>query len=92
MSLASINVAQLTLYHVTGPDGQPIEISPDSVVSIRPPRNTDHFAKGTNCLIFTNDGKYTAVVETCPLVQLIMTGHLPQTSPPGAPTPVPPPQ
>ena len=76
-------LAQLQLYHVTGPDGQPIEISPDAVVSIRPPRGTDHFSKGTNCLVFTTDGKYIATVETCPMVQAIVTGKpIPPPAPP----------
>jgi hypothetical protein len=68
-------LVQLALYHVTGPDGQPVEINPDQVVSLRPPRSTDHFAKGTNCLVFTADGKYQPTIETCMQVQAILAGH-----------------
>jgi hypothetical protein len=50
-----------------GPGGQNIEINPDAVVSLRSPRGNEieHFQKGIRCLIFTNDGKFTAVIEDC---------------------------
>jgi hypothetical protein len=78
----SVILAQLSLYHLTGPDGQPVEINPDHVVSIRPPRGTDHFTKGVNCLVFTADGKYQTTVETCPQVQAILGGAPLPTAPP----------
>jgi hypothetical protein len=59
-------ILAVILVRFTGPDGQHVEINPDEVVSIRVPRaNEGHFAKGVQCLIFTGDGKYTPVIETC---------------------------
>jgi hypothetical protein len=55
----------LVLITLTGPDGQHVEINPAEIISIREPRGTDHFAKGTHCLITTTDGKYATVLETC---------------------------
>lgn len=55
----------LRLVTVTGPDSQVIELNPHEIISIRRPRGTDHFAPGTNCLIFTVDAKFISVKETC---------------------------
>jgi hypothetical protein len=66
---------------LTGPDHQVVLINPDEVVSLREPRGTDqstHFAKGIACLIFTADGKYTAVIETCAAVRQKLEQLTPQ--------------
>jgi hypothetical protein len=55
----------LTLIVLTGPDGQHVEINPKGIISLRAPRATDHFNKDVHCLVFTSDGKYTGVQETC---------------------------
>lgn len=57
----------LTFVEFTGPDKQKIEINPAEVVAIREPRgqNETHFHKEVHCLIFTSDGKFVGVIETC---------------------------
>jgi hypothetical protein len=50
---------------LTGPDNQHVEINPQEIVSLRAPRAVDHFNKDVHCLVFTSDGKYTGVQETC---------------------------
>ena len=53
---------------LTGPDQQRVEINVSEIVSIRAPRRSDHFAAGINCVIFTSDGKYVGVMESCPKI------------------------
>lgn len=77
-------LAQLQFFHVTGPDGQPVEVNPEHVVILRPPRGSDHFSPGINCLVFTTDGKYIGTIEPCSSVQQILKGQQPTT-----PIPVP---
>jgi uncharacterized protein YlzI (FlbEa/FlbD family) len=50
---------------LTGPDGQALKINPKAIVSLRAPRGTDHLNKDVHCLVFTSDGKYVGVQETC---------------------------
>lgn len=64
VALTSI-VLVLRLIELHGPGGQFVEINPEEIVSLREPRAGDHFAFGIKCLIFTSDGKYTGVIETC---------------------------
>jgi len=66
--MKSLLIAVL-LVEFTGPDNQPIDINPMAVVSLRPPRSGDHFAKGGKCLIHTADGKFIAVIEDCDMVR-----------------------
>jgi len=70
-------VLALEFVRLTGPDGQIIELNSDQIVSLREPRAEfkDHFTKGTNCLIFTTDGKFVAVTEPCKVVHELMTGE-----------------
>lgn len=58
-------------------DGRTVEINPQLIVSIRAPRAGDHFAEGTKCLIFTNDGKFISVRNSCDEVReaLVAAGH-----------------
>jgi nitrous oxidase accessory protein NosD len=62
----------LALIQLLGPDGQIIEINPESVVTVRTPRGTDHFAKDIHCIVFTADGKNIAVVQTCDQVKELL--------------------
>ena len=61
------------LFHfltLTGPDGQEIDINADQIVSIRKRREEEqHFHSDVHCLIFTSDGKFIGVRETCQIVQ-----------------------
>jgi hypothetical protein len=72
----------LHLIRLTGPDGQHIEINPSEIVSIRTPRHEEqkgHFHERVRCLIFTGDGKFTAVIEDCDTVsRLLLQAELPE--------------
>ena len=64
----------LQLILLTGPDHQPIEVNPEAITSIRPPRVSDHFAPGTHCLVFMTDGKLITAVETCEQIKYLLRG------------------
>lgn len=64
----------LMLLHLTGPDGQDIQVNVDEIVSMRSPRGTDHFTAGTQCLVFTADGKYLSVKEPCKEIEKAIGG------------------
>lgn len=49
----------------TGPEHQVIQINPEKVTTFRRPRGNDHLGKETHCVIFTTDGKFISVVESC---------------------------
>jgi hypothetical protein len=70
----------LHLVRLTGPDHQVVLINPDEVVSLREPRGQrgEHFAAGIACLVFTADGKYTAVTETCSEVRQRLEQSIPE--------------
>ena len=53
------------LLRFTSPDGAPIYINPQEVVSIRPSRATDHFSPTVHCVMFLVDGKFIGLQETC---------------------------
>lgn len=55
----------LAFLALTGPDGQALKINPKSIASLRAPRDGEHFNKDVRCLVFTLDGKYIGVRETC---------------------------
>jgi hypothetical protein len=66
MPLPALIVA-LNLVELTGPDHQLVEVNPAEVAMIRQPRGQveTHFHKDIKCLIFTSDGKFVGVIETC---------------------------
>lgn len=59
------------LVELQGPGGQVILVNPDHITNIRKPYFVDqgHFTKGTNCLVFTADGKYFATMQSCQAVR-----------------------
>jgi len=59
-------VIRLILLH--GAEGHPIHLNPVEVVTVRPAREGEHFAKGVHCVVTTADGKYVAVTESCETV------------------------
>jgi hypothetical protein len=59
----------VALIPFTGPDSQRIDLNPSEIVSVRPPRSTEHFGEGIRCLIHTVDGKFVAVIEDCDTVR-----------------------
>lgn len=72
--LATLIATSLIVLHA--PDGQVIYLNPEQVTNLRKPRgvNEGHFIKGTNCLVFTTDGKYFATVEPCTEVDRLIKG------------------
>lgn len=72
----SVLVLVLALVRFTGPSGQPIDINPETIVSVRVPQAqaAEHFAPGTHCLLFTVDGKYIPVQEDCGISRLKLGG------------------
>ena len=67
-------ILALHLITLTGPDGQVILLDPSKVATIRTVRGTDsdHFARGINCLVFTTDGKNVNVGETCDQIKRML--------------------
>jgi hypothetical protein len=57
-----------TLIVLTMPGGHTVNISPDKVVSLREPSIEGHVDNDVHCIINTVDGKFFAVIETCPVV------------------------
>jgi hypothetical protein len=57
----------LHLVKFTGPDNQTVLINPEAVIELRDPRGRpgEHFHHSVHCLVFTGNGKYTPVTETC---------------------------
>jgi hypothetical protein len=64
-----VSISLFSFLALHGPDGQPIDINSTEIVAIRAPRGTDHVHRDIKCLVFTTDGKFTAVQETCEGVQ-----------------------
>ena len=60
------------LIQLTGPDGQVISLNVNKITTIRTVRQADHFAKGTQCLVFTADAKHVAVIQTCDIVRQLI--------------------
>ena len=67
MSLYLISEQRLAveLLRFTSPDGVPIYINPNEVSAVRPSRPTDHFGANVHCVMFTVDGKFVGLQETC---------------------------
>lgn len=57
----------LALLVLIGPEGQPIEVNPLAIVTMRAPRSVGQAAMvpGVQCVITTADGKFINVIETC---------------------------
>lgn len=66
ITIAEVLLA-LNLVQLTGPDNQKVLINPETVIALREPRGErgQHFHASVNCLVFTADAKYTAVLEPC---------------------------
>lgn len=68
-----ILVLLLHFIHVTGPDGQGIDIAADQIVSLREVRDNEtiHHPEA-NCQVQTTDGKFIAVRESCQEVDALL--------------------
>lgn len=67
-----ILILALHFIHVTGPDGQAIDVAVDQVVSLRSRHESTPVHEEVNCLIHTADGKFIAVRETCAQVEELL--------------------
>jgi hypothetical protein len=65
----------LILLH--GLHGHVLYINPDEVVAIRSPTQQSLIKEGFNCAIFTTDGKFVSVIETCDKVNGLL-GQVPR--------------
>ena len=59
----------LNLVELTGPEKQIITINPETVVTLRAPRNKGHLDNDVKCIIHTSDGKFVSVIEECDVVR-----------------------
>lgn len=66
----------LALVILLGPDGQPIELNPNSIVTMRAPRSVGQavLTPGVQCVITTSDGKLVNVMDTCEEVRAKLAG------------------
>ena len=64
-SAALALVLALDTIVLMGADGKPIELNPANVTAFRAPRLVDNFIAWAKCRIFTNDGRFLSVGETC---------------------------
>lgn len=58
----------VVLIQLHGPGNQVISIDPSKIVSLRDPASEEHFARGVRCIINTEDGKFSIVLEDCATV------------------------
>jgi hypothetical protein len=77
-ALAWFNAVALHWMLLHGAEGQSYWINMDQVTSLRAPIRSDlqsSFAKGTNCIVVTSNGKFVAVVETCEQIYQLFEGR-----------------
>jgi hypothetical protein len=63
------------LIELHGPGGRKFDVKVDEIVSFREPAETEHFGKGTRCIVNTSDGKFSAVTEDCDTVRRLIEGE-----------------
>ena len=71
-------VIALLLLH--GPNGREVRINSRNVTSLHAPvrgQSNKVLAEGIGCLIYTSDGKFVSVVETCEAVSRIIETRKP---------------
>jgi hypothetical protein len=64
----------LELIHLHGPGNQIISLNPNEIVALRTPQETEHFAKGIQCIVATADGKFSTVLEDCDTIEKMLEG------------------
>ena len=66
-----IELAAVDLVIFTGPDGEPVLVSPNSVAALRGQKEKPqgHFHYAVKCVIYTTDGKFVPVTDDCNTVQ-----------------------
>lgn len=76
MHTAVVVLLAFKFLELTTPDGRAIEVNPSEIITLRHPRETSDriVHEDTNCLLFTTDGKFVAVKETCKEVRDLIEG------------------
>jgi hypothetical protein len=70
MLIAEMFALHLISLHT--PEGNDILVNPSEIISIRSRREEEtHFAGDVHCLLFTADGKFIGVRETCDEVRTL---------------------
>ena len=62
-------VMAITLIHVTGPNGNRIDVNPADIVSLRKPPVAGFYDIKVKCVIYTLDGQFIGTQETCEQVR-----------------------
>jgi hypothetical protein len=72
MNFVLATVFNLILLH--GPGGIDIYINPREIVTLRdaPKEDEQHISKGVNCIVTTEDGKFSAVLESCEQIRKLL--------------------
>jgi hypothetical protein len=73
MSAAALIAASLITLHAPGRQQRRVDINPAEIVMVSEPR--EHVANDSNCVIWTADGHFVAVVETCDQVRALLAAH-----------------
>lgn len=55
----------IDLVTLTAPDGKYLSVQPSHVVALRGSGGHGTLHQGVRCVVFTADGKFLSVVETC---------------------------
>ena len=55
---------------LTAPDNQKIDVNPEAITTTKGPREVRglHFPPSVQCVVYTADGKFAAVIEDCDTV------------------------
>jgi hypothetical protein len=63
----------VVLIQLRSPNGQPIEINPAEISSMRPPLNTSgRWAKDARCVLVMTNGRVNAVAEECAAIMRML--------------------
>ena len=62
---AAILSGSITLIELHGPAGQIIYVNPAEVSSVREPLATEHFVRGSKCLVYLTNRNFITVTENC---------------------------
>ena len=79
----------IDLVMLTAPDGKYLAVHSSEVVALRGKGSAQMMHEGVRCLVFTADGKFLSVVETCAEVRQKLEVSNPET---GGPVPLPKPR
>lgn len=66
---------------LTAPDGKYLSVEPTQVVALRGSAGHGTMHEGVHCVVFTVDGKFLSVVESCAEVEQRLRVHNPHMGP-----------